>query len=480
MIPCMRRARALVLVLVTASLAAGGGTLLSGRAALASRAPAVVVSGFTLDPDVADPACNRGRGVRLTQAGAGNSVVADATMPDGSTLIAFSNIYPGRRSAVLRSVTHACAPNPAFGSDGVATITVPLDLRLPVLSPKPAIPIHGLWVEAIAPARGGRMIVAGRYEGAWVVAALTARGTVDQTFGTQGWVVLPFPGEVTAILGDPSGRIVIAGDNGGGGCCTVNSAVALPPSGQLEGGFGSGGRAALPTGEDSGVGSLQLEPNGDILAEVGYGNMGCWGIAVAMLTPTGQPEPLFAARLHRFWATLRFNAFVGDVNVDSTGFTLVGTGQGPCAAGPAFSAPSATGVMARFRTDGTLVGSTVLFPSRMYGSVLAFPDHGVTVLFESPYADPTQLGLIALRHDGSTYPGFGKLGRAQIRTPWHGSSASLETRTSILEAGSSEICVIATESGHSQVQLIRVRLCRERVRRRAVARTAPRAAGTRA
>ena len=74
--------------------------------------------------------------------------------------------------------------------------------------------------------------------------------------------------------------------------------------------------------------------------------LGCWGMAVAMLTPAGQPEPLFAARIQRFWGTLRFNAFVGDVHVDSTGFTLVGTGQGPCAAGPAFSAPSATGVMA--------------------------------------------------------------------------------------------------------------------------------------
>ena len=74
----------------------------------------------------------------------------------------------------------------------------------------------------------------------------------------------------------------------------------------------------LPTGEDSGVEALALEPNGDILAKVGYGNMGCWGVGLAMLTPSGRPAPLFAKRLEGFWHGLGFGAFVGDEQTTSS------------------------------------------------------------------------------------------------------------------------------------------------------------------
>jgi hypothetical protein len=48
------------------------------------------------------------------------------------------------------------------------------------------------------------------------------------------------------------------------------------------------------------------------------------------------PVPLFGNRLGRFWHALGFGAFVGDVHIDGEGFTLVGTGQRPCADGPSF------------------------------------------------------------------------------------------------------------------------------------------------
>ena len=118
---------------------------------------------------------------------------------------------------------------------------------------------------------------------------VTPQGKTDLSFGHEGWSVLPFGGEVESVVQEPSGGIAIAGGNGGGGCCSTNWIAALSSAGRLETPFGAGGREELPTGEDSGVGGLVLEPNGDILAPVGYGNMGCWGMSLEMLAPTGRP-----------------------------------------------------------------------------------------------------------------------------------------------------------------------------------------------
>jgi hypothetical protein len=456
--PLMRRAPALASLTLAVLLAGSGGTAATADGVtIVSKAASLAPSGFVVEPEIADPLCNGGRGARLPAGSRGDSVVASATMADGSTLVALTNVYPGKRSAVLHSVTRTCASNGEFGDDGAAAITIPSSLQ-PTDPAEDGFPAAGVWINAIAPRNGGGAIVAGVYEGDWVVGEVSASGSVDQTFGSNGWVLLPLPGEVTAILQEPSGRIVVAGDNGGGGCCTVNWAAALTEHGQLENGFGADGRAVLPTGEDSGVRSLALEPNGDILADIGYGNMGCWGLALAMLTPSGAPEPMFAQQLQKFWKTHRFGAFIGDVHVDGEGFTLVGTGQKPCYDEPPGSTARATGLIAHFQTDGSPAGATARFRSRMYGSVQVLPDGHDTILAASPYADPTEMTLTALRPDGSTDPRFGRHGSALIRTPWHGSSAALSTTVSINEASPSEIVIVARESERGQIQLIRLRL----------------------
>lgn len=454
----MRRAPALASLVLAASLFGLAATAPAVHGVMSvSKAASLAPSGFVVQPEIADPLCNGGRGASLPGRLGGSSVLASATIADGSTLIALTSIYPGQRSAVLRSVTRTCASNREFGKDGAATIAIPSSLR-PTDPVQDGFPAEGMWVNAIAPSNDGGAIVAGVYGGDWVVGEVTARGAVDRTFGSDGWAVLPVPGEVTAILQEPSGRIVIAGDNGGAGCCTVNWAAALSEHGQLETGFGEAGRAVLPTGEDSGVRSLALEPNGDILADVGYGNMGCWGLALAMLTPSGAPEPMFVTRLQQFWDAHRFGAFVGDVYVDSEGFTLVGTGQRPCYDEPPGSIARATGLIAHFRADGTPAGHTVRFPSQMDGSVQVVPDGHDAILAASPYADPTNITLTALHPDGSMDTRFASHGSARIRTPWHGVNAKLSTTVSIDEASPSEIVIVATESEREQMQLIRLRL----------------------
>jgi hypothetical protein len=463
--PEMRHVRAFTLLtVVVALLSVCGWTAATSGATAASGAVARLGGGFVVTPTgIVDPSCDGGNGVRLPGSFGGNSVVVSGSMADGSTLIAVTKVFPATRSIVLRSVTSGCALNHGFGADGAATIVIPAGLR----APKPenadaevsAFPAHGIWVNVVAPRRGGGALVAGVYDGDMVAGELTVSGTMDQTFGTHGWAVLPFGGEVTRILQEPSGRIVLAGDNGGGGCCGVNWVAALSASGQFEQTFGTRGRAKLPTGEDSGVETLALEPNGDILAAVGWLHMGAGAFELAMLTPSGQPEPLFAKRLQAFWHAHSFDVFVGDVYVDDDGFTLVGTGQNDPLAGPSYTAPSAMGLIAHFRTNGTPSGPAVRFPSRMYGGVQGFPEGDDTVVVGEPYADSTRIALTALRRDGSTDPRFASDGRALIRTPWRGLNAAFGTSVLIAEASPAEIVIIATnDDAGDELQLIRVHL----------------------
>jgi hypothetical protein len=441
----VRKAVAIAVVILSGVL--GGSESSAGSRSLA----AIVLappSGLAVRPDVVDPDCNGGRGLTLAAHLGEIPVVASAALPDGSTLIAVSSAgSPTKRSVIVYSVTATCRPNPSFGEAGVAT--------LGPAQPAPKDPggvLAGLQIDAVAPANGGGAFLGGSYGGRWIVGKVTAHGQPDPSFGHDGWSLLPFGDEVESVLQEPSGQVVI-GASSGGGCCVRNWMAALSPTGALDAGFGTGGRDQLPTGEDSGVGAPVLEPNGDILAVIGYGNMGCWGTSLEMLTPSGRPVPLFQQRLTRFWQAIHLGAFVGDVYADGAGFTVIGTGQEPCY--QAKPAPSATGLIARFTADGQQVGQTIRFPSRMFGNSQAFPEGDGTLVAESPYANSTQLTIKALRSDGSLDTAFASHGVAVVRTPWRGQNAALQTMVSISEAVQGTIVIVAQDGGN-QLQLTRL------------------------
>jgi hypothetical protein len=441
----VRKTAAIAVVILSAIL--GGGALSAGQASIAAVVQAPP-SGFAVRPDIADPDCNGGRGLTLAAHLGEIPVVASAALSDGSTLIALSSGgFPNKSSVVLYSVTPTCRPNPSFGQAGVAT--------LGPAQPAPKDPggvLGGLQIDAVAPANGGGAFLGGSYGDHWIVGKVTAQGQPDASFGDDGWSVLRFGDEVESLVEEPSGQVVI-GAGSGSGCCVTNSMAALSSTGQLEAGFGTGGRAQLPSGEDSGVGTPVLEPNGDILAAIGYGNMGCWGTSLEMLTPTGQPVPLFEQRLRRFWQALHLGAFVGDVFADGAGFTVIGTGQEPCyGTNPA---PSATGLIARFAAGGEQVGQTIKFPSRMFGTSQAFPEGEDALVAASPYANSTLLTIEALHPDGAVDPAFASHGVARIRTPWRGRNATLQTMVSISDAGTGTIVIVAQDGGN-QLQLTRL------------------------
>jgi hypothetical protein len=227
----------------------------------------------------------------------------------------------------------------------------------------------------------------------------------------------------------------------------------LSLDGRLERGFGTRGRTLLPTGENASVGQPALEPNGDTLATITDGNMGCWGVSLEMLTPVGRQVPQFTRRLDRFWRTLHVGTFVGAVEATDTGFTLIGTGQKPCYGRR--PAPSSEGFVARFTSDGKQVGRTMRFRSHMFGSAQVFADDNRTLFVQSPYANPTELSITALLPDGSRDTDFADDGTATLRTPWRGQNAEL-TVILVTQAGAGKLVVVAYDGSDNELQLTRL------------------------
>jgi hypothetical protein len=196
-------------------------------------------SGLVVRPDIADPQCNGGYGVRLRGPFGGRKqvmgheesvTVTSGTTAGDSTLIAFTSYSPGKNFAVLNAITRRCARDRGFGTDGTATITIPSSLKPPTQPADDGLS-EGLSIDVVAAGNGGGAIVAGSYAGGWVVGEVTASGQLNPRFARGGWSVLPFEGTVTNVLQETSGRILIGGNEHASGCCTVNWAAALSADG---------------------------------------------------------------------------------------------------------------------------------------------------------------------------------------------------------------------------------------------------------
>lgn len=426
-----------LLALATVAAAWGG---VSGSATAAT-------GGFVVQPNVADTTCNAGQGIELPSHAWKSSATASGLLGDGSTLTAFGQIYPGQDYVVLDAVNAQCQPDSSFGTNGTSQFTIPAGLV-----PKPGrnATSFGLWVNSITPRSDGGALVAGIYRDRWVIGSVTAQGLPDPSFGTGGWEALPLHGEASQVLQEASGEIIVGGDNEGGGCCNVTHAVALTSDGSIDTAWGTNGRVTLPTGEDSGVAPMSVLPNGDLLTQVAYGNMGCWGLQLAMFTSSGQPVAGFGNRLGRFWRNHSFGAFVGDVYVDGSGFTLVGTGQRPCADGRRISAKSAHGVLVHFNANGSLNGPVVRFASKLYGQIGAFKRGSNTLLAETGYGSAATSLLRMIGPTGAAVTTFGKTGVVTLRLPWQAAQPT------VIDAGGAELVAVATADEQKQFGVIRL------------------------
>lgn len=318
--------------------------------------------------------------------------VATAVLKGGDGLVVSTAGYPATSTGTLHAFTADCRPDPAFGEDGVATLTWADDTV----------------VYDVTPTSDGGALLIGEAGDRWSLARVDAHGALDPGFGKGGWTVLPWKGRTEAAAEAPDGSVVIGGTEGGG-CCVVSYVGRLDAHGDIVRAFGTDGRTkATNEHGDSGVSKVGVLADGTLLVMAGGGNMGCYGETVSAYSAEGVPVPGFLTAFKAAWdvsASPDAESFVGDLVVETDGFKVVGVRQHGCVG----EAPGtdAHGVVASFRADGTLVKQTT-FPAKMGDSATALPQAdgsllvGVSPLsYQADDSTPAVLHLVTLGATGA-------------------------------------------------------------------------------
>jgi hypothetical protein len=390
----------------------------------------------------ADSACTRGTVISVPPSWlSGAGPIATEMLPDGTTLVVASTGYPSAY-ALADAFTSGCAPDRAFGRDGVEPLT---------------LGGQDFSIDAAVAAPGGGILLAGSTTKGSLVARLDASGSLDPTFGSGGWTALPWPGSVYAIAETPSGDIVLGGTEGAGAGVTA-WVGELNADGGIVSAFGSGGRSPVPVHrDDSVITRVWAEPDGDIFALVPGGLMGCWGISISAFTSSGSPVPSFQSN---FTAAMRrvspSGVFVGDVVVRPTDFLLLGTEQSRCVLPPI---RPARGRVVAFQLNGKLeprfaANGQASFSSPMAQNVWALPrNNGGFVMAAEPAfpeSKATQLSLFDFSADGTIDHAFGNHGLAKLQLPYpNGSFPAFIVPITFATNGQVSALVTSTSTGRA-------------------------------
>jgi hypothetical protein len=440
-------------------------TLAMARVATATRAAPLVVP-------VADAHCPNGRGIGINtkewtsgaaQEGSDDPGLAAAMLPHGDTLVVASGA-PSPRTAIAAEFRGPCALNRAFGHGGVIKLTLQK---------------RGVSIAAVLPTGGGGAILAGSTRHAWLVGKLTADGQPDQGFGDHGWTRLPWHGQISSVARTGRGDLVLGGDDrpNTNGQSMVSEVTA---HGKLVTGFGVHGRAAMPGYHDGGIDRVLAEPDGDILALLGGGNMGCWGVTAITLTSAGHRVQGFTHRFLNALSTLDKSSvcptpvFVGDIEAGPTGFHLLGTSQGTCVDGGCTNHPSGKPDPSRgvrdvaFHYDGDLdtafgTAGQTSFRAPMAEAAWILPEaRGRAVLGTNPAADlyrraRAHLFLYGITSAGHLNASHADRGVARIPLPYktNDDSFPLDYGLTLPVSDGRQTVIVTNQAPGSTVVLIR-------------------------
>lgn len=174
-----------------------------------------------------------------------------AKAPDGAAILAGTQSQVSGQSIVVARVTAAGVLDASFGLNGRVEILVPsslLDPRDLVVQPDGSIVVGGMLSSA------GRTVP--------FIGRLTNSGQLDTTFGANGVAELPVletQGFISHVASSADGKIVASGSHLGFRDEETCFLVRLHANGTVDQSFGSGGRIILPA---NGLSSLSLDPDG--------------------------------------------------------------------------------------------------------------------------------------------------------------------------------------------------------------------------
>lgn len=250
--------------------------------AVALAAPA----GATI-PGAVDDGYRAGSRVTTDFAGAEDGIAALIAQPDGTVVAAGSARVPHSEFALVRYRPDGSL-DPGFGDHGKVTTRIGSGALIQAAARQPDGKVVAAGVVGFA-ANGGPVDFA--------LARYLPDGRLDRSFGDAGIVVTDVsPGAsdvLHALVLQPDGRIVVAGDTPAGGLGDTKLVLArYLPDGRLDPTFGQDGIVTtdLGPGIDSARG-LVLQPDGRLVA-VGHGGTGGYPVTVRYL-PDGSLDPAF-------------------------------------------------------------------------------------------------------------------------------------------------------------------------------------------
>ncbi|MGH7193388.1 MAG: hypothetical protein ACREJM_07610, partial [Candidatus Saccharimonadales bacterium] len=197
----------------------------------------------------------------------GNLMLSYAADQTGSALLAVRATDPDGASAqttfhvTVSSALAAGALDPAFGTNGL------------VLTPACG---QGGGLSAVAVLPGGKLLVAGTVQpngsnGNYVLARYNANGSLDTTFGVDGFVTTIENGQAWGALVQQDGKIIVSGNSNTFADTTL---VRYNADGSLDASFGIDGQVSAPIG---GGGQVVQQADGRLV--VISGDQGGFGVA---------------------------------------------------------------------------------------------------------------------------------------------------------------------------------------------------------
>lgn len=246
-----------------------------------------------------DPTFGNGGKVVTTIANVNEIATSLLLQPDGKIIIAGSIALPSSVDtsfAILRYNSDGSLDT-TFGNGGIVATNIGDD--------------HDS-IGAIALQPDGKIIAAGneafsrppgeQRNSDIVLARYNSNGTLDSSFGNNGFVTSdfgPFPNyfadDATAVLLQPDGKIIVAGDSDGSGYFDFLVA-RYNDNGSLDSTFGNGGftKTDVGNGYEDGASDAVLQPDGKIvLAGAALPNSYDLDFALVRYLPNGSPDPSF-------------------------------------------------------------------------------------------------------------------------------------------------------------------------------------------
>jgi uncharacterized delta-60 repeat protein len=203
------------------------------------------------------------------------------------------------------------APDPSFGVNGKATFDVPATREI---------------IRDIALQADGKIVAVGNADLDFLALRLNGNGSVDPTFGGNGFVVtnIGIADEAKAVDIQPDGRIIVAGRTDQ--APTRFGVVRYTVQGALDITFGGDGIATVEFGQGDVAFALTLQPDGKIVVAGSTVTEGASKSAVARLNTDGALDPTFSGDGKAITDAVPGNEQVQKVEIDSGGRIVAAIG----------------------------------------------------------------------------------------------------------------------------------------------------------